>query len=88
MHGLDFLYGHRICVNNYLMGMEMDEEVKGWSRNIAKNYNDDVDTELYSQLIDACRLLKINVDEMDRRYQFFTPGDKINYKDVIYLLGL
>jgi hypothetical protein len=24
---------------------------------------------------------------MDRRYQFFVPGNKINYKDVIYLLG-
>jgi hypothetical protein len=65
----------------------MNEEIKGWARNIAENYNDDADTDLYSQLIDACRSLKISVDEMDRRYQFFVPGNKINYKDVIYLLG-
>jgi hypothetical protein len=66
---------------------EKIKEIKEWAKNITKNYNDDVDIGLLSQLIDACHSLRINVDEMDQRWQFFVPKNRINYKDIMYLLG-
>lgn len=66
---------------------EKIEEIKKWAKNIAKNYNSNIDTNLLSQLIDVCRSLKVSVDKMDQRWQFFVPSDRINYKDVVYLLG-
>ena len=66
---------------------EKIDEIKKWAKNIAKNYNSNIDTNLLSQLIDVCRSLKVSVDKMDQRWQFFVPSDRINYKDVVYLLG-
>lgn len=50
------------------------EELK-WAKNIARNYRKDVDTDVYSQLIDACNELKLNKVDMDRRWQYACDGD-------------
>ena len=66
-----------------------EREIKGWAKNIAENYNCDIDTDIFSQLIDACKSLEISIDETDQRWQFFIPGfDQVSCKDIMYLLGV
>lgn len=63
-----------------------EDEIWGWSKNIANNYNREVDTNLLSQLYDACNELGLNKAEMDMRWQYFSVGDYVSASDIYYLL--
>lgn len=62
------------------------KDINKWARNIAYNYNKDIDTNILSQLIDAKNDLGLNWNEIDKRWQFFSAGDKITAKDIKWLL--
>lgn len=66
--------------------VEFNPSAWSWAENIADNYNQDVDTNLLSQMYDACNELSLDKGAMDRRWQGFTPGDKVTASDIYYLL--
>jgi len=58
-----------------------------WSKNIAENYNKNIDTNILSQLIDAKNDCKLNMSEIDKRWQDLEfIGDKVSDYTIAYLL--
>lgn len=64
----------------------MKLEISKWAKNIAYNYNNDIDTDILSQLIDASEALCLDINKIDKKWQFFSAGEKINKKDIKQLL--
>ena len=62
------------------------EQIEEWAKNIADNYNQDIDTNIYSALIDASKDLGLPMEDIDRRWQYFSAGDNVSSKDIQYLL--
>jgi len=62
------------------------KELVTWSKNISYNYKHDIDTNIISQLIDCSISLKLNFEEIDKRYRYATDSDFKNYKMIYFIL--
>lgn len=66
-------------------GVTSDDE--NWAIIIAYNYNEGIDTNLYNQMIEACRDLGYPIDDMDERWQYWLGGDEVSAEDVLYMFS-
>ena len=62
------------------------EEVRKWTREIAHNYNHDIDTNLLSQLIDVKNHFGLHWGPIDHRFQWTHVGETITPQRVFWLI--
>jgi len=56
----------------------LKKEAMEWFRNIAYNYNHDIDMDILSQLIDMAKDLGLDVDKVQDKWQYFYPSESWN----------
>lgn len=60
--------------------------IKQYCKNIVYNYNHDIDTDIYSQVIDMSKDLGISIDIFEKNYQYFAAGDHVTAKQLFKVI--
>lgn len=66
--------------------VNISSDIIDWAINIANNYNSDLDTNILSQVIDAARDLKLDINAINKRWQNISIGNYVETEDIVYLL--
>ena len=66
--------------------MNIEKEIKEWLKNIAYNYNHDIETNLYLELLNLSKHFGLDMRRIDEKYQHYSPGEKTTEKELYSLL--
>ena len=66
--------------------LKTKKEIREWAKNIAYNYNHNIETNLIKMLFEAGKDLKLNIDKIDMKWQYYYLRNTITWQEVEILL--